>query len=180
MSQEARITSIWKKQKGFIGLFLAALGLWFLFDAQIGFPSSNERWLAHETLKTENRLSEWPALAKEKGWNETPPHKLYQKVDLRGQQIASGLLFLGAITAFLYWLGQIKRVFILEHDAVILPDGKRIPFASVTRINQKQWESKGLATVYYSIDGRTGKFELDDYKFERDPMHAIMAALEQR
>ena len=41
MSQEARITSIWKKQKGFLALFVVALGFWFLYDGKIGFPSVN-------------------------------------------------------------------------------------------------------------------------------------------
>ena len=179
MSQEAHITAIWKKQKGFLALFLAAIGLWFLFDARTGFPRSNERWIAHEKLSADNRLSEWPELAKEKGWNETPPHKFYQREDLLGQYVAASVLFLGATAAFLYWLSQIKRVFKLDDEAVILPNGKRVPFAAVTRINRKKWDAKGLATVYFSIDGRPGKFLLDDYKFDRNPMHAIMAAIEE-
>jgi len=180
MPAEARITPIWKKQKGFIALFFCVIGLWFLFDGIIGFPRSNERWLAHEKFKSENRLSEWPAHAKEAGWNETPPHKLYKKEDIAGQYILGTLAILAGIGAFIYWAGQIKRVFKLEADAVVIPVEKRVPLASVTGINRKNWEGKGLATVYFSIDGRRGKFILDDYKFDRDPMHEIMAAIEQQ
>ena len=177
MSNEAHITSIWKKQKGFLALFFAVIALWFLFDAKTGFPQSNERWLAYEKLKTAEHLSEWPALAKEKGWNEIPPHKLYKKADILAQYVVAILLFIASLGAFLYWLSQIKQVYTLKPDAVILPNRKRIPFSSITRINQKQWESKGLATVYFSIDGRQGKFVLDDYKFDREAIHEIMKAM---
>ena len=178
MPIEARITSIWKKQKGFAALFFAVIGLWFLFDAKTGFPQSNERWVAHEKFKTEERLSEWPGFAKEKGWNETPPHKFYKKADIMAQYVVAVLLFVASIIMFLYWLSQIKRIFQLETEAVILPGGISVPFSSITRINLKRWRSKGLATVYYSINGRQGKFILDDYKFEAEPIHKIMAALE--
>ena len=180
MPVEARITPIWKKQKGFLALFFAAIGLWFLFDGIHGFPSSNERWLAHEKFKTENRLSEWPAFAKNAGWNDEPPHKLYKKEDIAGQYVLGSLSLLIGIGTFVYWTRQIKRVFKFEDGVVILPDGKRVPLQAITKLNLKKWDSKGLGTIYYSIDGRSGKFTLDDYKFDPDPIREIMAEIEGR
>jgi len=180
MPAEARITSVWKKQKGFLALFLTGIGFWFIFDGWLGFPRSNERWLAHEKFKTENRLSEWPAFAKNAGWNEAPPHKLYKKEDIAGQYVIGSLALLLGIATFIYRAGQIRLVFKLEDGAVIIPGGKRVPFESITGINRKKWDAKGLATVYYSIDGRQGKFILDDYKFDPEPIHKIMTEIEAK
>jgi len=178
MTVEAKITSIWKKQKGFLALFFVGIGLWFLFDGKVGFPKSNDRWLAHEKFKTENRLSEWPQFAKNAGWNETPPHKYYKKNDIAAQYFIGALAVVFGMAVFIYWAGQIKLVFKLEEGAVIIPGGKRVPFESITGINRKKWDDKGLATIYYSIDGRAGKFILDDYKFDPQPMREIMKEIE--
>ena len=180
MPAEARITPTWKKQKGFLALFLAGFGLWFLFDGMTGFPRSNERWRKHEELKAEGRLSEWASFAKNAGWNEEPPHKLYKKEDIAGQYIAGIVLLLAGAWTFIYWTGQIKGVFRLDGDAISIPGGQRIPLEAVTGINRKKWDAKGLATVYFSTGGRRGKFILDDYKFDRGPIHAIMAAIEEK
>ena len=180
MPVEAHITPIWKKQKGFVALFFTAIGLWFLFDGMVGFPRSNERWLAHEKFKTEGHLSEWPAFAKNAGWNDEPPHKLYKKQDIAGQYILGALALVIGAGAFIYWSGQIKRVVKLDNDVLTISAGKRVPLEAITGINRKKWDAKGLATVYFTLDGRRGKFVLDDYKFDRDPIHEIMKAVEQK
>ena len=66
-----------------------------------------------------------------------------------------------------------------DEKAVYTPTGKRVPFEAITGVNRKQWESKGLATVRYSVDGRTGKFVLDDYKYSCEPTHHIMKEIEE-
>lgn len=180
MPTEARITSIWSKQKGFLVIFLTAVGLWFLFDGLAGFPRSNERWLSYEQFKNEHRLPEWPAYAKIKGWNEVPPHKFYKKLDINLQYIIGALTLSAGIWAFIYRSRQMRHVFRLENDAVVIPGGQRVPLQSITGLNKKKWEAKGLATVFYSVDGRRGKFILDDYKFDCDPIHEIMTAIERR
>ena len=180
MSLEARITPTWKKQKGLMAVFFVGFGLWFLFDGYSGFPGSNVRWLAHENLKKENRLAEWPALARKAGWNEEPPHKFYQKRDITGQYVVGLVLLLSGAASFAYWSGQIKRTFKLDDNVVIVPDGKRVPLDCITGVNAKKWDAKGLATIHYTVNGRVGKFVLDDYKFERDPIHAIMTAIGEK
>ena len=180
MSAEARITPIWKKQKGLIALFFTGIGLWFLFDGMAGYPRSNERWLAHEKFKAEDRLSEWPAFAKKAGWNEEPPHKFYKKEDITGQYVLGVLSLLVGAGALVYWAGQIKGVFKLDGDTVVIPGGKRVPLESITGVNRKNWDAKGLATVFYTIDGRCGKYVLDDYKYDREPIHEIMAVIEAK
>ena len=180
MPAEAHITPIWKKQKLFIAVFFTAIGLWFLFDGIVGFPHSNERWLAHDKVKTENRLSEWPALAKKMDWNGTPPEKFYRPADIKLQYFLGGLSLLVGAVSFIFWNVQVKRILKSDDQAVYAPGGKRIPFESITRIDRRKWDSKGLATVFYSLDGRRGKFILDDYKFDRDPTHEIMAEIEEK
>ena len=68
MPAEARITPIWKKQKLFVAIFLLAIAAWFYWDGEVGYPRSNERWLAQEEYEKSGRTTEWPAYAAWGGW----------------------------------------------------------------------------------------------------------------
>ena len=180
MPAEARITPIWKKQKLFIAIFLVGVAGWFFWDGTIGYPRSNERWRAHEDLVKSGHDSEWPDLAKRRGWTETLPHKFYGPGDLRTQLVCGGLAGLLGLLAFAYWLTQKGRIVRTDDEAVYSPSGTRIPFAAITGLGKKKWEEKGLATVLYKIEGRKGRFELDDYKYDRETTHQILAEIEEK
>ncbi len=95
--------------------------------------------------------------------------------------MSARLLCAGALVALVYWLKG-KRI------ASCGPTRKRcsplpafrFPFGTITGLGKKKWDDKGLATVRYEIDGRKGEFILDDYKFDRDATHQILAEIEER
>jgi hypothetical protein len=180
MPAEAYVTAIWKKQKLFVAIFVLAIAAWFFWDGFIGYPRSNERWLAHDQLVKSGREPEWPALAKSHGWSEEVPHKLYHPGDLRMQYICGGFAALLGLVSLAYWLTQKGRVLRSDADAVYSPAGTRVPFDAITGLGKKKWDDKGLATVVYAIDGRQGRFTLDDYKFDRDATHQILAEIEEK
>jgi hypothetical protein len=180
MPAEARITPVWKKQKLFVAIFLLAIAGWFAWDGKVGYPRSNERWQAHDELVKSGKDTEWLALAASRGWSKEPPHKLFKSEDIAMQLILSGLLFVGGVIALAYWLMQKGRVLRSDAEAVYSPAGTRVPFGAITGLGKKKWEAKGLATVRYEIGGRKGEFVLDDYKFDRDPTHQILAEIEER
>ena len=178
MPAEARVTSVWRKQKLFVALFLIGVALWFFIDGKWTWPRSNIRWKAHDQFEKEKRLAEWPAYAAGKGWKAEPPHKYYDQDEILLQFILGSLsAFAGVITLF-YWISNKKRTVKSDSDAVYSPGGTRVPFTAITGLGLKKWESKGLATVRYEIDGRRGEFVLDDYKFDRDPTHEILREIE--
>lgn len=180
MPAEARIAPIWKKQKLFVALFLMAIGAWFFFDGLVGYPRSNERFLAHQQYETEERLSEWPAYAKSRGWVEKPPEKLFKPQDIYGQYFFGSLCAVIGLIVLVYWFGQKGRILRTDAEAIYTPAGTRVPFGAVTGIGKKRWESKGIAVVRYALDGRKGKFIVDDYKFDTEPTRQILAEIEEK
>lgn len=179
MPAEAHVTPVWKKQKLFIAIFLFGTALWFLWDGKVRWPRSNERWKAQDELQKSGHEAEWPALAASRGWTLEKPHKFYQPADLTMQFALSGLCGVFGVIALAYWLGQKGRVLKSDDTAVYSPAGTRIPFSTIIGLGKKKWEEKGLATVLYQIDGKKGKFVLDDYKFDRDAVHQILAEIEK-
>ena len=90
----------------------------------------------------------------------------------------SGLTAVLGALSLAYWFVQKGRVLRSDAEAVYAPNGTRIPFTAITGLGKKKWDDKGLATVRYEIDGRKGEFVLDDYKYDRDPVHQILAEIE--
>jgi hypothetical protein len=178
MPAEARVTPIWKKQKLFVALFLIAIGLWFFVDGKWTWPRSNARWKEHHQLEKENRLAEWPAVAQKHGWKTEPPHKYYEQDEILLQFVLGTLAAgAGAIT-IAYWLTQKNGIVKTEEEALVLPNGRRVPFTAITGLGLKKWESKGLARVRFELAGKGGEFVLDDYKYDRDPTHEILSEIE--
>lgn len=190
MPAEARITSIWKKQKLAVALVLLAFSLPFFYDGSIGYERKNERYREWKKFANEPSDAQWKQLAKERGWDpeEWPvylrEHKLqgdaipFPRAKIIEQFVCAALaLIFGGIT-LAYWAGQKGRVVRTDADAVHTPAGTRVPFSAITGVGKKKWDAKGLATVRYQIEGRKGEFELDDYKYDRDATHQILAEIE--
>jgi hypothetical protein len=180
MNLEARVTSIWRKQKLFIAVFLIGFGAYFFFDGAIAWPRSNERFLKHQEFRDADNLAGWTAYAKERGWSNKPPEKLYKQDELQAQFVYAAICVILGLVAFGYWLQQVGRTIKLDDEAVTSPAGTRIPFDSITGLGLKKWDSKGLATVRYELEGRKGEFIVDDYKFDPIATHEILNELKRR
>jgi hypothetical protein len=180
MPFEARVTSIWKTQRLFAALFFLGIAAYFLWDGQIGYPRSNVRWLAHAQLEKDNRSSEWPAYAAERGWTDKVPEKFHTSGGITMQFVCAAVLGIPGLILLAYWAVQKNRILKTTDDALIEPSGKRIPFASITGLGKKDWDAKGFATVRYEMNGRRGQYVLDDYKFESEPTRHILAEIEER
>ncbi|MEM6471951.1 MAG: hypothetical protein AAF802_20495, partial [Planctomycetota bacterium] len=64
----------------------------------------------------------------------------------------------------------------IEGDETVLKSskGKEVPIDSIQKIDKRKWEAKGIAKIYYEQDGKTKKFVMDDFKFDRKPMGELM------
>ena len=193
MPAEARITKIWKNQKLGVALVLLVFSLPFFYDGTIGYEHKNQRYREWKKFADAPSDAGWKQLAKERGWDaeEWPAyvreHKLqnnlpeipFPRAKIIEQFVCAALcVIFGAIT-LAYWASQKGRVVKTDADAVHTPAGTRVPFSAITGVGKKKWDAKGFATVRYEIDGRKGEFLLDDYKFDRDATHQILAEIEE-
>jgi len=194
MTLEARITPIWRKQKLFVAIFFIAFGGYFFWDGAVGYPRKNARYVEWKRFRDEGRsndwaayaaeqgwkVDEWPRYAEEHGWKEPYPEvalgpgKITEQFVFGGIWTAVGLVILG------YWAQQVRRVLRIDDSAVTAPSGTRVPFDSITGLGLKKWDSKGLATVKYQVDGRSGSFVVDDYKYDTEPARQILDEIKRR
>jgi len=177
MPAEAHVTKTWVQQKGLIPVFLIACSLWFLWDGLIGWPRSNERWDAHESRK--GTPGEWEKYCRERGWKTEPPHKRFEHADIIGQHVFAGLTGVIGIFSFIYWQRVRRSVMRSDQGAVLTPSGVRVPYENMTEVDERKWKPKGLATVYYAINGSKGRFVLDDAKFNPEALDIILADIHE-
>lgn len=166
MATTATLSGVWKRQKLFMALFLAALGAWFLYDGLIGYPKNNERYREYLPFKEGARVHDWPAHAAERGWSKKHPEKLYTEGDIAGQFWMSGLTFVAAL-GFLGWMfASFGRTLRSDDEAIYGEKGERVLFSEVTGLGKKHWDSKGIAKVKYRRDGKDALLTIDDFKYE--------------
>jgi hypothetical protein len=176
MPAEARVTRTWVQQKGLIPVFLLGCALWFLWDGLIGWPRSNERWDAHKSRTPE----EWVKYCAERGWKTEPPHRRYERSDIVVQFLCAGVAGVVGILSFIYWQRTRRSVLRSDEEGVVTPSGVRVPYGSITVVDQRRWKSKGLAAVHYTLDGAKRRFVLDDAKYDPEALDIILADIVRR
>ncbi|MEO8352547.1 MAG: hypothetical protein ABI680_12495 [Chthoniobacteraceae bacterium] len=188
MRLEARVTPIWKKQKLFVSLFILGFAAYFFWDGAIGYPAKNARYVEWKKFRDAGRTEDWLTFAKDQGWkpNEWTAYaeehgwrEPYPAVALGPEKIREQFQFgiLGTVIGLAilaYWFLQKGRVLTLEDGVVTSPSGVRVPYGAVKGLGLKKWDSKGLATVRYEVDGKSGSFVIDDYKFDPEPTRKIL------
>lgn len=192
MPAEARISSIWKKQKLLVAIMLLAVSGYFFYDGAVGYPRANVRYQEWKSYVDAGRESEWPARAAQLGlkaneWDAfikehhptgPPPEVRWDHGKLTEQFVCSALSGALGVIALLYWLTQKGRVIRSDEEGILTPAGTRVPFGAITGVGKKQWDKKGIAVIRYELGGRRGQFHVDDYKFETEPSRKILAEIE--
>lgn len=175
MPAEARVTKMWKQQKGLIPLLFIAFALYFLWDGAVGYPRNDERFDAHERLK--DKPDEWKKLCEQKGWKTEPPKQRLGEAKYREQYwwaAGTGLIGLAALA---FWLTQKKTIVRNDADALYTSKNVRVPYSSITHVDRSRWKAKGLACIRYSLDGKEGRFTLDDAKHDPKALDTILAEI---
>lgn len=160
---KAPVSTTWLRRQSLITLFTLALGLWFFYDGKVGFPKKNERFLARQEFKGSD--DDWAEYAKSRGWPKRTPERLYKKADIAMQYVLGTISFTGGLLALRLLLKGRNASVSSDSDAYYAENGTRVPFESISAIDKRKWDSKGIAVVTYTVEGRKKKAIIDDYKF---------------
>jgi len=182
MSFKATISPGYRWRLALVAALLLGFGGWFLKDGYVTYPK--ERLIAEEfkQFSDEGRREQWPEYARAKGWPDGtlgPPGKDHSDWDILLQKILGfaclpvGLLFLiGTIRTLGRWIA-------LDDQTLSTSAGHAVPLSAITRINKDRWQSKGIAIVYFTHEGRTGRIVLDDWKYDQKATEQILAEIEK-
>lgn len=164
----------------FLLMGIAALGVmgWFFYDGGIKYPAQAVRAKAFLEIPAEERDEKWPVLAREKGWSIEDPGKPKTQFDIVVQFVMGTAAGLVGLTMLInVWRSRGTWVE-ADDSGVTTSRGQRMEFDQVLSIDKKKWRSKGIAVVKYNDGGRTRKLVLDNFKYMRDDLDAILRRTE--
>lgn len=190
-----RVTRWYFRRMGMLAGLLFVFGLVFLYDGLHGYPKSvalakKKEWFTTSFLPTfdkakqEGRLDQWIAEAKAQGlptgvegepprwvsyaaqnnWEEDP--KLYSDREIAEQFWCAYGCFFGTLITGVVLIMNARKELRAEADHWITPEGTRVAFADVFRIDKRKWEHKGLAYAWHrTAAGAEKRAVIDDLKF---------------
>lgn len=190
-----RVTRWYFRRMGMLAGLFFVFGLVFLYDGVSGYPKSvalakKKEWFTQEFLtsfdeaKRDGKLEQWIADAEAKGlptgsegepprwvsyaakngWEEDP--KLYTDREIAEQFWFGYGCLGGAVIVGLVLLLNRGKTLRGETDHWISPEGVKIGYSDVFRIDKRKWEHKGLAYAWYRTSaGAEKRAVFDDLKF---------------
>jgi len=167
-----------------IALVCFAYSLWCLYDGLIAYPAKLQRAQVYHTELAplgEQRSKAWIERTEQKGWPQDipkEPAKIENDIVWQYIQIAICLV-IGVPLLLKYALA--RGTYIEADQQEIRPSWRTraIPVAAISKIDKSRWKKKGIAKLYYQIEGQSHSFVLDDFKFARQPMSEIMSLAER-
>lgn len=183
MNQKATIHSTYRLQLGGMAVFIMFWSVWFLYDGFWGYPLQRQIAREFAVYKEQGRSDAWKAYADSQGWpdgTEGNPGHDYSDWDIRTQKMLGfGLLPLSLLYG-LAFARSFSKWIALDNDGLATSWGQRVPYAAVTSLNKTRWRKKGIAVVQYQDGAATKRLVLDNFKYARDPIDAMVAAIEER
>lgn len=139
----------------------------FLSDGE----STEEAWIAHAKTQKDDLLGAYPL---EDNWtsytarldrSDSKPKKFYDAEKIRKQFYWSGgCAAVGAVVLIIMLINR-RRKLTADGASFTTPNGRKVPFSQVTRIDRRKW-NKGLAYVFYGESSENArKAVIDDLKF---------------
>ena len=143
----------------FIVMFIVfvAMGGWFGYDGIVGYPQANADFLV--THKGENA-----------------PHS---DMDLLFQKALMVILPIAGVGLLVWCLRRSRGVYRLEGTTLHVPGHPPVELSSITTINKKNWQRKGLAYLSYEQGGTAGTIRIDDFAYQRGPTDEIFNRIEK-
>jgi hypothetical protein len=167
-----------------IALVCFAYSIWCLYDGWIAYPAKLQRAEVYHTEMAplgEERSKAWIERTEKEGWpQDIPKEPAKIENDIVWQYIQIGICLLVGVPLLLKYL--MARGSYIEADGQSIRPSWRsqpVPLDAITKIDKSRWKKKGIAKLFYQVDGQTYSFVMDDFKFARQPMSEIMSLAER-
>lgn len=191
-----RVTPWYFKRRAMMAAMFAFFGAYFLYDGSVGYPKqveiakkkewfngeflatfdaakkagSLEQWIVEQKAKgmptgTDGEPPKWVTYAAANGWPEDPHHYTEREI---AEQFYFGYGCLAAALAVgVIVLLRKNTVLRGEADHFVTPDGVKVPFSEVFRVDKRKWDKQGLAYAWHKPggQGREKKAVIDDLMY---------------
>lgn len=174
-----------KGYKARLGIIAAAcLGFagWFFYDAAVKYPAQKELFELHEQYKNSgepNWNDRWVQTLTERGHD--PAYQVPERSDqdILTQYLMGGLVLpIGLVFGVAFLLSHAKWI-AAGPEGLRTNSGQHAQWERIQSIDKSRWKSKGIAVVHYADEsGAARRLTLDDWKYDREPITAMVAQVD--
>ena len=132
-------------------------------------------------LAENEKTQKWEALAKENGWSHAEPEytEAEWKSKIKWEQYPMAIAsFLVGIPVLINYFRSRNSWIETDGENLTTSWGKSFSLKSVTEINKRKWQSKGIAKLKYTDGDSSRTFVMDDFKYSQQEMGEIMSVAE--
>lgn len=191
-----RVTPWYFKRRGMMAAMFAFFGAYFLYDGSIGYPKqvemakkkewfngeflatfdaarkvgALEQWMAEQRRAgmptgTDGEPPKWVTYAAANGWPEDPHHYTAREI---AEQFYFGYgCLIAALAVGVVVIMRKNTTLRGDVDHFVTPDGLKVAFADVFRVDKRKWDKQGLAYAWFrpAGGGREKKAVIDDLMY---------------
>lgn len=157
---------------------MIGLGLWFGYDGFFGYPKHNRIAKELEQQKADAQTEEEKTALQTK---IVEHGKAHTDTDIFVQKLLFFALPPLGIALIARWIYISRGAYRLTRDNVLhVPGHPPVPLDSITEIDKRQWDRKGIAYISYELkNGQKGTLRLDDFVYQREPTDEIFKRIEE-
>jgi hypothetical protein len=149
------------------------VGLWFAHDGWINWPAENAKIAQLEKQQDDARGRKDDAEA-DRLAGDLKKYSFHSDMDLFIQKVLAIVLPVLGLVYLVYTLYRSRGQVRLVEDVLYVPGHPPITVASITRIDDRAWDRKGVSRVYYQIGGKSeARVVLDDFVYNHKPIRTI-------
>ncbi len=168
----ARAGRYFRNTRYLMALLVLGFGIACIYDGWVGWPRQNlKRQRVEAELKAAQRRGDQAAVER-----LTPQRgEIKTATDLMIQKALGVALPPLAVLLLVRALYVSRGEYRLEAGVLHVPGHPPIPLASITAVDRKLWDRKGILYFEYRLeDGAAGRVKLDDFVYARGPTDAIV------
>ena len=105
---------------------------------------------------------------------------LHSDMDILFNRVLGLVLAPGSALLLAWALYNSRGEIRLSEQTVLAPGHPPVPLSSIESVDKSKWDRKGIAVITYRLPSlQSGKFKLDDFVYEREPIDEIFKRIEQ-
>ncbi len=176
----ARGSNDYRVRRYIMVVLLLGFGGWFAYDGWVRYPAVNAEIARLEQAQREADASGNRDRYVQISEQLTKLGNAGKPLGLLLQKFLAVACPLAAVGFLIWTLRNSRGEYRLTTDDVLhAPGHPPVPMASITDIDRKAWDRKGIANIGYDMGHTGGTIRLDDFVYQRVPTDLIFERIER-
>lgn len=176
----ARASSYYRNTRYLMVLMFLGFGIACIWDGFSKYPKDNLEAFAKAMKLSEAEragLTTRQIIQRAEKSGVVLPHPAY---DIPLNQALGVLLPPLALATLLWALYNSRGSYRLAANTLYVPGHPPVSLDAIVRLDKRKWDKKGIAYIDYELPGPAGRgrFKLDDFVYQRDPIDRIFSRIE--